>query len=159
MNDAHSALRDKALQFRDYLKSKNLNPNDWESFKGHFLQQYRSTTVDHSKATNLSVNQKSDERITAFGWRLSTIVGEFASSVPQGTLDTNDTVLSSLPNEILAHLDTTETRTMVTEWGKAISKYVHMNFSKGVSTSLRQVLITAWYPKRVACPWICWNNF
>jgi hypothetical protein len=147
VNHAHSALRDKALQFRDYLERENLGPNEWESFRAHFLQQFGSTTVDHSKATNLSVTQKTDEKVTMFAWRVSTVVDEFFSSVPQGTLDTSDPVITSLPDQILAHLDTVEARSLVTEWGKAVAKYVHINFSKGVNSSLaRAVFLNGIHP-------------
>lgn len=147
VNHAHSALRDKSLQFRDYLERENLNPNDWESFRGHFLQQFGSSTVDHSRVTNLSVNQKSDEKVPAFAWRVSNVVDEFFSSVPQGTLDTADPVITSLPDQILAHLDTTEARSLVVEWGKAVAKYVHINFSKGVNSSLaRAVFLNGIHP-------------
>jgi hypothetical protein len=140
VNFAHSALRDKALMFRDYLESERLNPNDWLSFRTHFLQQFGSTTVDHSKATNLSLTQKADERPNMFGWRVNLMVNEFFSSVPQNTLDLSEPPFSRLPDEILSAVPDAGCQDLILQWVRQVATRLHDSIIKGVSSSLGRVV-------------------
>ena len=140
VNFAHSALRDKALMFRDYLEDERLNPNDWQSFRTNFLQQFGSTTVDHSKATNLALTQKADERPNMFGWRVNLMVSEFFSSVPQATLDLSDPSFDILPDEILSAVPSAEAQDLFRQWVRQVATRLHDSIIKGVSSSLGRVV-------------------
>lgn len=140
VNFAHSALRDKALLFRDYLEGERLNPNDWVSFRAHFLQQFGSTTVDHSKATNLVLTQKADERVNIFGWRVNTMVTEFFSSVPQNELNTSDASFVRLPDELLSGIPDEGQRGLVLRYVQQLSVTLHDSIVKGIKSSLGRVV-------------------
>lgn len=140
VNFAHSALRDKALQFRDYLESERLNPNDWSSFRGHFLQHFGSTTVDHSKATNLVLTQKTDEKVNLFGWRVNTMVTEFFSSVPQNVLDMAEPAFNVLPDEIRSAVPEQVVRDLILSYVRQVGISLHDNIVKGISSSLGRVV-------------------
>jgi len=82
VGNAHSALREKGLQFLDYLEDEELNPEDWNSFKAAFLESFGTRTRDTSKITSLHLVQRSDEVVQEFGWRVNSTVQEFLTSVP-----------------------------------------------------------------------------
>ena len=140
VNQAHSALRDKALLFRDYLESEKLNPDDWASFRSHFLHHFGSTTVDHSKATNLVLSQKADEKANQFGWRVNTMVNEFFTSVPRNVLDLADPALNALPNEITSKVTDEDDQRTILRWVRTAASTLHEATMQSFSSSLGRVV-------------------
>lgn len=140
VNNAHSALRDKALMFRDYLEGEGLNPDDWQSFRKHFLLQFGSAAVDYSKITNLSLSQKTDERCNAFGWRVHAMVNEFFTSVPLNTLDLTEPRFNTLPDQIVAACPDAGVRSLILAYVQQVATALHDQTRRSYSSSLGRVI-------------------
>jgi hypothetical protein len=140
VNNAHSALRDKALTFRDYLESEGLNPDEWQSFRKHFLLQFGSAAVDHSKITNLSLSQKADEKSNAFGWRVNAMVNEFFTSVPLNTLDLTEPRFNTLPDQIVAACPDAGVRSLILAYVQQVASALHEQTRRSYSSSLGRVI-------------------
>jgi len=140
VSHAHSALRERALLFRDYLESENLQPDDWEHFKAAFLKHFGTQTRDTSKVTCLTLTQKVDERVNYFGFRVSTAVQEFLSSVPTNTPDLTHPRLNTLPDNILAAIDDPAHRSLIISWGQQLVQQSYKTWSQGNSSSLGRVI-------------------
>ena len=136
---AHAALREKALLFRDYLENEKLGSDSWDTFKERFLEHFGSQVRDTSKITNLSLTQNSGERANYFGWRVSSAVQDFFTSVPVSRINTADPKFDSVPQGISQKFDTDEIAHHRSYLVALVSAF-HEDWMQSVSSSLGRVI-------------------